>query len=472
MDVAPDGFNRPVIAVNGQHPSPLIRANKGDNFDLTVVNSLEDPTMLRQTSIHWHGMFQRTTAWADGADGVTQCPISQNGESFTYRFNAGNEAGTYWYHSHFGTQYCDGLRGPLVIYDQDDPHQDRYNVDDESTIITLADWYHLQAPSISGAAESNATLINGKGRAPGGPATPIEIVNPTEPHTVQEIQIFAGQRYSFILEANQKRSNYWIRAIPSVGANNLPEFSEGGINSAILRYAYAPAVDPNTKAPAEPILLEEANLRSLIPNAPGHTGPAQENVLFTLGTAGTRFTIDGASWVSPDSPVLVQIMNGVPADDVVPKASLRKLPRNAVVDVSIPGLDTAGPHPFHLHGHAFSVVRSAGSTMYNYKNPVKRDVVNTGGLNDNVTIRFITDNPGPWFFHCHIEFHLVAGLAMVFLEAPGDIPSTVKPPVEWDQLCPKYSSLPASATSIQTVSLTPTPTPLSQPFPLGDLLIS
>ncbi|KAH6897940.1 laccase 10 [Coprinopsis sp. MPI-PUGE-AT-0042] len=463
MDVAPDGFNRPVIAVNGQHPSPLIRANKGDNFDLTVVNSLEDPTMLRQTSIHWHGMFQRTTAWADGADGVTQCPISQNGESFTYRFNAGNEAGTYWYHSHFGTQYCDGLRGPLVIYDQDDPHQDRYDVDDETTIITLADWYHQQAPSITGAALSDATLINGKGRAPGGPATPIEIVNvtqgtryrfrltdgqPTEPHTVQEIQIFAGQRYSFVLEANQEPSNYWIRAIPNVGGGTLPNVSGGGINSAILRYAYAPAVDPTTSAPANPIALQESNLRSLIdPAAPGGSGPAQENVLFNLGFAGGRFTMNGASWVSPDSPVLVQIMNGVPAADVVPEASLRTLQRNAVVEVSIPGLAIAGPHPFHLHGHAFSVVRSAGSSTYNYENPVKRDVVSTGGPNDNVTIRFTTDNPGPWFFHC--------GLAMVFLEAPEDIPYTVNPPVEWDQLCPKYDSLPASATSIQTVPTRP-----------------
>lgn len=39
--------------------------------------------------------------------------------------------------------------------------------------------------------------------------------------------------------------------------------------------------------------------------------------------------------------------------------------------------------------HAFSVVRSAGSSVYNYDNPVRRDVVSVGnGPNDNVTIRF------------------------------------------------------------------------------------
>jgi hypothetical protein len=38
--------------------------------------------------------------------------------------------GTFWYHSHFKTQYCDGLRGPLVVYDACDPHRDLYDVDD------------------------------------------------------------------------------------------------------------------------------------------------------------------------------------------------------------------------------------------------------------------------------------------------------------------------------------------------------
>ena len=38
--------------------------------------------------------------------------------------------GTYWYHSHFQNQYCDGLRGALVVYDPNDPHSSLYDVDD------------------------------------------------------------------------------------------------------------------------------------------------------------------------------------------------------------------------------------------------------------------------------------------------------------------------------------------------------
>jgi len=45
------------------------------------------------------------------------------------------------------------------------------------------------------------------------------------------------------------------------------------------------------------------------------------------------------------------------------------------------------------------VVRTAGSSTYNYANPVRRDVISIGLAGDNVTFRFTTDNAGPWFLH-------------------------------------------------------------------------
>jgi iron transport multicopper oxidase len=68
--------------------------------------------------------------------------------------------GTFWYHSHFEAQYCDGLRGALIIDDPNDPQKSLYDVDNgekdlikrtshrpkissDATIITLADWYHV-----------------------------------------------------------------------------------------------------------------------------------------------------------------------------------------------------------------------------------------------------------------------------------------------------------------------------------------
>jgi FtsP/CotA-like multicopper oxidase with cupredoxin domain len=38
--------------------------------------------------------------------------------------------GTFWYHSHFSNQYCDGLRGAFVVRDPQDPQAGLYDVDD------------------------------------------------------------------------------------------------------------------------------------------------------------------------------------------------------------------------------------------------------------------------------------------------------------------------------------------------------
>ena len=81
-------------------------------------------------------------------------------------------------------------------------------------------------------------------------------------------------------------------------------------------------------------------------------------------------------------------------------------------------------------------MRSAGSTEYNYVDPVWRDVVSTGtpAAGDNVTIRFRTDNPGPWFLHCHIDFHLEAGFAVVLAEDTADVSTFNTPSSEFHSL--------------------------------------
>jgi iron transport multicopper oxidase len=68
-------------------------------------------------------------AWADGPAFVNQCPITPK-KQFMYQFPANGQSGTYWYHSHYSTQYCDGVRGLFVIYDPQDPHRSLYDIDD------------------------------------------------------------------------------------------------------------------------------------------------------------------------------------------------------------------------------------------------------------------------------------------------------------------------------------------------------
>ncbi|KAF5326107.1 hypothetical protein D9611_000581 [Ephemerocybe angulata] len=486
--IQPDGFSRSAVLAGASastlsFPGPVIRGWKGTVFLLNVIDALTDTTMLRTTSIHWHGFFQAGSAWADGPAGVSQCPIAP-GNSFQYRFNVPDQAGTFWYHSHHVSQYCDGLRGAMVVYDLLDPHLLRYDADNEGTIITLADWYHTPAPLAGLVPTADATLINGKGRYAGGPTTPLTVIavnrnrryrfrlvsiscdpnyifsidghtlmilevdgQNVQPLTVDSIRIFAGQRYSFVLSTSQPVANYWIRANPDVGTTGFA----GGINSAILRYVGAPNADPTTSQAPNSNTLVETDLHPLTgllgsPAAPGTPtqGAADVNlnldILFDF--AALKFRVNGAAFDEPSVPVLLQILSGASTPQtLLPPGSVYVLPRNKVVEISMPGGSVGGPHPIHLHGHAFSVVRSAGSSAYNYANPVRRDVVSLGGAGDNVTIRFRTDNAGPWIMHCHIDWHLVLGLSVVFAEDVPNIASS-NPPADWDQLCPIYDALP------------------------------
>ncbi|KAJ3563161.1 hypothetical protein NP233_g9119 [Leucocoprinus birnbaumii] len=487
QSIGPDGFNRTASVINDIHPGPLIALKKGDSVSMNVVNQLSDPSMILGTTIHWHGIFQTRTNFMDGTNGVTQCPIAP-GDSFRYRFDI-DQVGTYWYHSHFGVQYCDGVRGALVIYDDEDPLRHLYDVDDDSTVIALSEWYHILAVDVTGVPSADATLINGKGRYPGGPEADLAVVNvkqgkryrfrlismscdpnftfsidnhdltvievegtETKPYTVNSIQIFVGQRYSVVLHANQTVGNYWIRALPNSGNRNLNSTFEGGVNSAILRYRGAPIEEPTSEQQSHKDPLLETSLHPLVHTpSPGRPTPQGGDVdfEFTLGfdTETFLFTVNGTAFQPPTVPVLLQILSGArSAHSLMPEGSVYTVGRNKTVQVNLPSGLIGGPHPFHLHGHTFWVVRSADSHQYNYEDPVIRDVTSIGDTaGDFVSIRFRTDNPGPWIFHCHIDFHLKAGLAIVFAEAPADTKEYLKtPPSEWDQLCPIWDALPSS----------------------------
>ena len=110
--IAPDGFNKSTFLINGAFPGPLLEANWGDVFNITVKNRVTEPR--EGTSLHWHGLLQKNSSWYDGVPSVGQCPIAPDSD-FTYTFRAGL-FGSSWYHSHYSAQYADGLFGPMIIH--------------------------------------------------------------------------------------------------------------------------------------------------------------------------------------------------------------------------------------------------------------------------------------------------------------------------------------------------------------------
>ncbi|GAA4465172.1 hypothetical protein GCM10023189_45420 [Nibrella saemangeumensis] len=63
-------------------------------------------------------------------------------------------------------------------------------------------------------------------------------------------------------------------------------------------------------------------------------------------------------------------------------------------------------HPFHLHGHYFRVLNGQGEYS-----PLKH-TVNVSPM-ESVTIEFLADDEKDWFFHCHLLYHMMTGMARV-----------------------------------------------------------
>lgn len=277
IQAAPDGFPREVLTANGKFPPPTFNVTKGDRLVVNVKNKLKVGFAL-----HMHGLFFRGVPWMDGFPGVTQCPIPPGG-TMRYEVDLKDQAGTTWYHSHFNSQYVDGLAGPLIIHDPKDPHLGLY---DEEYVVALQDWYHESAATLADdLLQPNGTgeepipisgLINGRGRCgtpdPDGKCDPnsklsdfefvpgkryrLRLINasafssfqfsidghkltvieadmtPVKPLVVDRLNINVAQRYSVIVTANRPSDIYWMKAIISKAC--YPEGSGPDLNPYVL----------------------------------------------------------------------------------------------------------------------------------------------------------------------------------------------------------------------------------------------
>ncbi|WP_094746032.1 multicopper oxidase domain-containing protein [Aequorivita soesokkakensis] len=102
-------------------------------------------------------------------------------------------------------------------------------------------------------------------------------------------------------------------------------------------------------------------------------------------------------------------LNGVPLSET----DNIKIKGNEVTRITLNNL-TMMHHPMHLHGHFFRVINKNGEYS-----PLKH-TVNVPPM-EEVTIEFYGDAYGDWFFHCHVLYHMMGGMARVFsYETPRD----------------------------------------------------
>ncbi|KAJ8511467.1 hypothetical protein OPV22_001901 [Ensete ventricosum] len=243
-----------IITVNGRFPGPTLYAREGDTVVVKVANHVQE-----NVTIHWHGVRQLTTGWADGPAYVTQCPI-QPGQNYAYNFTLTGQRGTLLWHAHIMWQRAT-VHGAIVIlpkrgvpYPFPAPHKE--------VVLILAEWWKSDVEAVinealqSGLAPnvSDAHTINGhEGPASGcassardgftlrvdqGKTYLLRIINAalnedlffkvaghlmtvvevdatyTKPFTIDTLLIAPGQTTNVLLTADQGAGRYLVTASP------------------------------------------------------------------------------------------------------------------------------------------------------------------------------------------------------------------------------------------------------------------
>ncbi len=444
------------IEVNGKPASALgirqpdgtlgLITEVGKQFRVRVDNALDVPTL-----IHWHGL---TPPWQqDGVPSVSGPPITA-GASAEYDFPL-HFGGTYWMHSHQGLQEQELLAAPLIIRDgRDLPDQ-------QEVVIMLADFSFTPpeeifaelrkqrampdmmpakpaADTMGGMeqppAKSMSAMPGIAGRAMGGASAPPDLNDVkydaflandrtlADPEVIQvepgrtillriinsasmsafhldlgalsgeliavdgfRISPVAGQRFPI---AVAQRLDIRVAIPHGPAAYPLLAILEGerSQTGVILRAGHAPVtrVPEIAPMPSPALTLDlERRLRAAEPLEPRKADRIHE-IDLTGSMRGYIWSINGVAWTKDVPPL--PISKGERVELVIKNKTMM-------------------PHPMHLHGHEFQVVEIDGER---FSGAVRDTVLVTPGK--RVVIAFDANNPGWWAFHCHLLYHLDAGM--------------------------------------------------------------
>uniref|UniRef100_A0A2N9HXP5 laccase n=1 Tax=Fagus sylvatica TaxID=28930 RepID=A0A2N9HXP5_FAGSY len=456
-----------IVTVNGQFPGPRIVVREGDRLVIKVVNHVQN-----NISIHWHGIRQLQTGWADGPAYVTQCPI-QTSQSYVYNFTIVGQRGTLFWHAHI-SWLRSTVYGPLIILPKRGvpyPFAKPYK---ELVPIIFGEWWNVDCEAVisqalqtgGGPNVSDAYTING---------LPGPLYNCSTKDTFK-LKVKPGKTYLLrLINAALNDELFFSIAnhsftVVEADAVYVKPFET---NTLLI----APGQTTNVLLKTKPQYPNATFFMTARPYVTGlgtfdnstvaGTSPCQRNQT-CQGPNGTMFaaSINNISFAQPTTALLQAHFfgqsNGVytpdfPISPIIPfnytsstppnnthvsnGTKLVVLPFNTSVelvmqDTSILGAES---HPLHLHGFNFFVVGQGFGNFDSNKDPAKFNLVdpierNTVGVPSGgwVAIRFLADNPGVWFMHCHLEIHTSWGLKMAWVVLDGKLPNQklLPPPVD------------------------------------------
>jgi len=413
----------------GTVPAREIRLRKGQELRAHVTNNLP-----QDTSVHWHGLAIPNAM--DGVPVLTQPAITPGG-SFDYHFVV-PDAGTYYLHSHVGTQLDRGMYGPLII---EDP-ADGADYDDE-LVVVLDDWIDGTGTTPDQVAENlkKTGMKAMAGTAPplspslplgedgGDVIYPYFLINGRTTTDPQVVDYRGGQRIRLRI-VNAGADTAFRVAVPGTELNVT--HTDG--YPVVPRRANAVILGMGERADAIVTLGSSAPVIAAAEGKDGYArldlrvGNAPSNLNVDAFVAGLRTSevlntssLDAAPDVilpqrDPDMTVDLRLAGPMDGYTWPINGKLYDPPNNGIalapntrVRVRFVS-ESMMFHPMHLHGHTFQVVHTQGTGP-------RKDTVLVPPK-QTVEVDLDTNNPGRWIVHCHNDYHLDGGMA-TFLEYTG-----------------------------------------------------
>lgn len=414
----------------------------GGRFAVTLENRLDEPTL-----IHWHGLTPPSAQ--DGTPDLSQ-PVLPAGQSYAYDFEL-TRAGTFWMHSHSGFQRSKLLAAPLIVGLLDD------GVIDEQEIVLFLTDFSFRAPEEIFAGLGHGGMMDHAHMDHGGmagmdhaPMGHMEHAHHDMPMAmdINDIEFDAYLANDRTLDDPEvvrvaPRRRIRLRVINASSATNF-WIDLGRLTGELL------AVDGDDVVPVKdrrfPIAMAQRLDLRLTLSEPGafpilalREGARQRTgIILADGNAGIAKIASLGDATPPITPALEARLKA--ARPLVPRKPDRTLTADLTGDMmsfawGINGKRygedtplkaakgervefvmrnrTIMAHPMHLHGHHFQVVAIGGRRF----SGAMRDTVLVPAMG-SLTVAFDADNPGKWAFHCHNEYHMMAGM-MTSLQYAG-----------------------------------------------------
>ncbi|KAF2203597.1 Cupredoxin [Delitschia confertaspora ATCC 74209] len=257
-----------------------------------------------------------------------------------------------------------------------------------------------------------------------------------EPMLVQALEVSNGERYSVFIKLDQPAANYGIR-VASIGLTQLID------TTAILAYegGEEDISNPYTdqaggKTSDDVTFFDTKAMLSYPPQFPSPPPEVDQTFILQLGITGATYlwalnnTGFDANIDRESTPWLDQDPEHLSDDSLVIKTK-----NNTWVDIIFQTTSpNQPPHPIHKHANKWFLIgegegdftwNSVQEAMeeipdkFNLDNPPYRDGFQTLTSSTNNTwsvVRYHVVNPGAWMIHCHIQSHLLGGMAAIILD--------------------------------------------------------